>query len=141
MVINIYNYILSGQMQYLFYLLLPALFIVSYGKYRCTHKNFKDPLEKELVHGIDGWAVSHVFCFMTLGYFYPQSFIPSMTVGILWELFEHYYGENRPGWLGGYGDCNDLATDKKSGNWWYGKWSDILCNMSGFLVGRGMSKR
>ena len=141
MEINIYNYILSGQMQYLFYLLLPALFIFSYGKYRCTHKNFKDPLEKELVHGIDGWALSHVFCFMTLGYFYPQSFIPSMTVGILWELFEHYYGENRPGWLGGYGDCNDLATDKKSGNWWYGKWSDILCNMSGFLVGRGISKR
>jgi hypothetical protein len=119
-------------------LIIPALFIFIYGKYRCTHKNFKDPLEKQIVYGIDGWSLSHVFCFMCLGYFYPHTFLRSMSVGIAWELFEHYYGKNRPGWLGGYGDCNDLATDKKSGNWWYGKWSDILCNASGFLVGMGL---
>ena len=39
----------------------------------------------------------------------------------------------RPGWLGGYGDCDNLATDKKSGNWWYGKWSDVGCNITGFF--------
>ena len=121
-------------------MVIPLLFIFSYGKFRCTHKDFKDPLETQLFWGLDGWSATHFFWFMVMGYLFPQTIILSMSVGIAWELFEHYYGKNRPGWLGGYGDCKDLASDKESdGNWWYGKWSDIACNILGFVIGQHMS--
>jgi len=119
--------------------LLPLCFIFLYGKYRCTHKTFKDPLEKEILFGFDGWAGTHVLLFLTIGYLFPKSFIVSMILGISWELFEHLYGKHRPGWLGGYGDCNNLQSDRtEDGNWWYGKWTDIVCNATGFLIGRGL---
>ena len=128
---------ITYYLKFIIFALLPGLFIFPYGKYRCTHKTFKDPLETPLFLGLDGWSATHFFWFMTLGYVYPETFIVSTLIGILWELFEHYYGKNRPGWLGGYGDCNGLLSDKeKDGNWWYGKWSDILCNISGFLIGQ-----
>ena len=121
--------------QYILVALSPVCFIFPYGKYRCDHKEFKDPLETNIILGLDGWSATHFFFFMLMGYLFPKTFFLSMSIGALWELFEHYYGKERPGWLGGYGDCNDLATDKESGNWWYGKWSDLLCNSFGFLVG------
>jgi|TARA_B110000259_G_scaffold159331_1_gene182293 hypothetical protein len=121
-------------LKYILLFILPLIFIFSYGKYRCDNKDFKDPLEKKILE-LDGWSATHFLFFMVVGFIYPDTIILSMIMGILWELFEHYYGVNRPGWLGGYGDCNDLATDKKDGNWWYGKWSDILCNAMGFIIG------
>lgn len=126
----------ANYTKYVLTMLFPLLFIFSYGKYRCDNKSFKDPLETSLIFGLDGWSATHFFWFMCLGYMYPKSFFLTMIGGCLWELFEHYYGKERPGWLGGYGDCNNLATDKEDGNWWYGKWSDIACNASGFLIGR-----
>ena len=50
------------------------------------------------------------------------------------------YGKNRPGWLGGYGDCQDIRTDRADGNWWYGKWTDIVCNIVGFIIGVYLKK-
>lgn len=128
--------------KYIFFSLLPLFFIFPYGKFRCTHKNFKDPLETTLFGELDGWSVSHFSWFMLLGYLFPKTFILSTTIGVIWELFEHYYGKERPGWLGGYGDCKDLASNKKSdGNWWYGKWTDVVCNTFGFLTGQYMKTR
>ena len=130
----------TGNWKYPLLIIMPLLFIFPYGKYRCTHKEFKDILETELLFGLDGWSLTHFLFFLVVGYVYPQTYILSMCIGISWELFEHYYGKERPGWLGGYGDCNDLATDKESGNWWYGKWSDILCNNAGYLLGMFLRK-
>jgi len=127
---------------YLMYLLVLSL-IFLYGQYRCSNKNFKDPLEKKINISeleVDGWSFTHVMFFMLMGYLFPNTFIQTMTMGVLWELFEHIYGKQRPGWLGGYGGkCNNMATDRDDGNWWYGKWSDIGCNAFGFLVGKYLS--
>jgi hypothetical protein len=131
---------MSKHLAYILTLIAPVFFIFPYGKYRCTHKSFKDPLETQLFLGLDGWSATHFCFFFILGYFFPNTFIFSMAVGISWELFEHYYGKERPGWLGGYGDCDDLATDRTEGNWWYGKWTDIVCNTSGFLLGASLHK-
>jgi len=130
-----YNYYLK----YTLLLIIPLLFIFPYGNFRCTHKKFKDPLESPLFWGLDGWSITHILLFMVLGYMYPDTFLLSMMVGITWELFEHFYGKQRPGWLGGYGDCYDVASDRADGNWWYGKWSDIICNATGFLIGQYVS--
>jgi hypothetical protein len=130
---NYYKYILT--------IILPLLFIFPYGKYRCSHKSFKDPLETPLLFGLDGWSATHFIWFMTMGFLYPKTIVLTTAIGVAWELFEHLYGKHRPGWLGGYGDCNKLATDKEQGNWWYGKWSDIGCNTVGFLIGRYLQSR
>ena len=119
---------------------IPLIFIFLYGKYRCENKTFKDPLEITLAEGIDGWSITHLCWFICMGYIYPNEFIPALLVGIAWELFEHFYGVYRPGWLGGYGDCDDLSTDRLEGNWWYGKWSDIACNVTGFLIGQYLNQ-
>jgi hypothetical protein len=128
----------ENYLKYVLFAIIPILFIMPYGKFRCTHKKFKDPLETSLFWGLDGWSATHFFWYMIVGYVYPETFIISTIIGICWELFEHYYGTERPGWLGGYGDCDNLATDKAGGNWWYGKWSDVGCNISGFLIGQYM---
>ena len=125
--------------KYILTILAPALFIFPYGKYRCTHPKFKDPLETKLFWGLDGWSGTHFLFFMAVGYLYPDMFVVSMLIGIAWELFEHFYGKHRPGWLGGYGDCMNLASDRDTGNWWYGKWSDLVCNCAGFLIGNRLS--
>ena len=136
---------MKSRIRYLFFIIfamLPVLFIFPYGKYRCTHKEFKDPLETPLFWGLDGWSATHFFWFMFLGITFPNYFILATLLGIIWELFENYYGKARPGWLGGYGACDGLASDKKEdGNWWYGKWSDIACNITGFLIGQFIRTR
>lgn len=124
--------------------LIPSLIAITlimiYGKYRCDHKDFKDPLETKLILGLDGWSMTHVTFFAILGYMYPEYFWYALLLGVMWELFEHFYGKNRPGWLGGYGDCQDISTDRTDGNWWYGKWTDIVCNIVGFIIGVYLKK-
>lgn len=131
--------IIKKYQYYLIYI-LPLSLIFSYGEYRCSNKTFKDPLESKLKISnleLDGWSLSHIMFFMLMGYLYSNTFIKTMLFGISWEIFEHIYGKQRPGWLGGYGGkCNNMATDREDGNWWYGKWTDIVCNAFGFLVGK-----
>ena len=91
--------------------IIPLLFIFPYGKFRCNNKTFKDPLETNLFFGLDGWSATHFVWFMCLGYLYPENWFLSTIIGISWELFEHYYGKERPGWLGGYGDCLLYTSD------------------------------
>ena len=114
---------------------IPLIIIFLYGKYRCKNTNFKDPLEHKVLE-LDGWSMTHVTWFTIVGYLYPENITASFVIGVLWEIFEHLYGKKRPGWLGGYGDCENLQSDKNDdGNWWYGKWSDLLCNLCGLLLG------
>ena len=116
---------------------ISSLMICCYGAYRCANPKYKDPLEQQIGIGeLDGWSLSHFVLFLIIGYTCPDTYIFAFFMGVIWELFEHYYGVNRPGWLGGYGDCDRLASDKESdGNWWYGKWTDILMNFFGLAAG------
>jgi len=123
------------------YFVVCAVLIFMYGNYRCENPDFKDPLQTKLGIGdLDGWSLSHLLFFMFIGYHFKGEYlIAAFFIGVLWELFEHYYGEERPGWLGGYGDC-DMRTDPLEGNWWYGKWSDIVMNLIGLVLGSHLLK-
>tara|TARA_B100001094_G_C17998911_1_gene704117 strand:+ start:138 stop:557 length:420 start_codon:yes stop_codon:yes gene_type:complete len=121
------------------YFIVNILCIFLYGSYRCNNPEFKDILEKEIgILDLDGWSISHLLSFTLIGYLFPHKnyILLASIFGIIWELFEHYYGKNRPGWLGGYGDCKKLQSDKTDdGNWWYGKISDIIMNSLGLMIG------
>ena len=124
------------------YFVVCAILIFIYGNYRCDNPDFKDPLETRLGIGeLDGWSLSHLLFFMFIGYHFKGKYlIAAFLIGILWELFEHYYGEELPGWLGSYGDC-DMRTDRLDGRWWYGKWSDIVMNLIGLVLGSHLLKK
>ena len=51
--INYYKYLLT--------MIIPLLFIFHYGKFRCNHKTYKDPLETKLLYELDGWSATHFF--------------------------------------------------------------------------------
>jgi len=120
-----------------------AIMIFTYGSYRCKNPDFKDPLETPIGIGeLDGWSLTHFLLFIIVGYMFPDKYVMALAIGCGWELFENYYGENRPGWLGGYGDCDKLASGKtEDGNWWYGKWTDIVMNTLGIIVGVYLNRK
>ncbi len=116
--------------------------ICLYGSYRCKHPEYKDVLMGKFeVWDLDGWSLSHFLLFFFFGYFYPDKFYLSMFGGLTWEAFEHFYGENRPGFLGGFGDCVTTDPNVISGAWWYGRGSDILVNLLGFVAGAYLQKQ
>ena len=110
-----------------------------YGSYRCKNPKFHDPLMNKLgILDLDGWSITHFVFFLSLGYFFPDTIVLSMSLGIGWELFEQLIGKARPGMLGGFGDC--VTTDPGiHGSWWFGRLSDIVMNASGFLLGMYIS--
>ena len=131
---------MNNLVNYFCILLTPAILIFIYGAYRCNNGKFKDPLELKLFNEIDLWSVTHVLFYMLLGYLHPDKFYLSMFIGVLWELFEHFYGKDRPGWLGGYANCTK-TNKQNSGNWMYGKCTDIISNALGFVIGKYLKEK
>ena len=105
-----------------------------YGKYRCNNVDFEDPFQYKIGIGdLDGWSMIHIGEYIVLGYLFPDYFYFIMLIGLLWEMFEFYYEFYKPNWLEGNGHC--VTTDNDDRLWWYGKVSDIFCNILGFIVG------
>ena len=123
--------------------ILSILILILYGKYRCKYINsHKDILEGELFKnsnkfGLDGWSVSHFIAHMIAGIVYPTTFIFTQLGGFVWELFETYVGIYKPKWVMGIGFCKHRTSSEhnKYKVWWYGKVSDIIVNITGFIVG------
>ena len=63
-----------------------------------------------------------------------------MFFGVLWELFEFYYGYFKPQFLKGWGHCISTDNNDSGGLWWYGKISDLICNFTGFICGMYLRK-
>ena len=123
-------------------IILMIIYVVicfSYGFYRCSNPKYKDIFEKRInIADLDGWSMIHFIQFFVIGLFFPQLsiMIIAFILGVSWELFEFWYAKTKPGWLGKLGDCKGLESDKlSSGNWWYGRWTDVLMNFLGLLVG------
>lgn len=108
--------------------------IFAYGKYRCDHGDYKDPLlKKSKIWDLDGWSGLHFTHFMIGGYLAPNQWWLMTLIGIAWEIFEECYDRFKPGFLSAFGDC--ATTDEETGKWWFGRWSDLLMNASGMLLG------
>ena len=132
----------NQNIKFITYFILCVLIIFMYGNYRCNNPEHKDILQTSVsIWDLDGWSISHFLFFLFIGSQFPEKnyLLVAVILGILWELFEHYYGEKRPGWLGG--DCKKLATDNEDGNWWYAKFSDIIMNILGLLIGYYLKKK
>lgn len=114
--------------------------IFSYGFFRSKNPLYIDPLMlKWNISNLDGWSLMHFFHFGIIGYRFPSRFFFTQGLGIAWEGFEHFLGEIRPSWLGGFGDCKENVNVKGNEKWWYGRTSDIVVNTIGFIAGSYLS--
>lgn len=89
---------------------------------------------------LDGWSLTHFMFFFSLGYYYSGAMYTAMGLGLAWEGFEHFLGQSRPGFLGGFGDCASTDPALSEGPWWFGRATDIGMNLAGFMLGVYMSK-
>jgi len=113
--------------------------ICLYGRYRSQHPEYHDPLMIKLgLYDLDGWSITHFGFNLFYGYYYPSHWWCAFLCGCLWEGFEHFYGETRPGFLGGFGDFK--STDPNVNNWWYGRISDPIINLVGLVTGMHLAR-
>mgnify|MGYP001235578791 FL=1 len=124
------------DVNYIYILVICVLYMticLLYGKYRCNHKNFKDPFQTKLgIWDLDGWSMLHVTEFVILGFLFPKYFLFIILLGIIWECMEFYVEYTKSDIFKGYGHC---TTDEGNQVWWYGKISDLFCNLVGFGIG------
>ena len=76
---------------------------------------------------ITGWQISHFLAFFAFGVSAPKYYI-ILYFSILWEVFEHIYGELSQ---------NKLYWTSSGYN---GQLKDIICNVLGFYLGRYVNK-
>jgi len=110
-----------------------AAWIFAYGKYRRDHPEFKDPLHTKVFWDFDLWSVTHLCFHAFIGFNFPHMLYFSMFTGVAWELFEFFYGKFQPEFLSEIGGKPDSTQGQ--GMWWYAKWSDLVVNFVGFMIG------
>ena len=125
-------------MNYLLYFVLMSLLIGSvfaYGKIRSKFLGYRDPLGVKINKYMDGWVITHFLAFMVAGIIFPETFYLTMTLGIVWEIFESWAGKTKPIFLRGIGDSRTVGQSTKR-YWWYGQVDDIIADFLGFMVGK-----
>lgn len=116
--------------------------ILAYSKLKCKFMNSKDIMLTKIGMGLDLWSISHLLFNMLVGYYFSGNYlIYAFILGCIWELIEYLYGLmithhaenniNEFSWLTDI-ECN-FKTD--NGVWWYHKWSDIVMNTFGLIIG------
>ena len=129
---------MNKNILYCLLIIICPLLIALYGYYRCknikTHDDYLgfDLFNNSKKYGLDGWSISHLLFYMLLGYLFPNKIILTLSLGIIWELFETFIGIYKPNIFKDYGFC---STDN-SKVWWHGKFSDIIVNFIGFIIGQ-----
>jgi hypothetical protein len=120
------------------YQIVCVFLIVAYGTFRCRNRYFKDPLMgnisniKEISSYTDGWALSHVFFYMLLGYKYPNRWMYLFITGVIWGIIEARF-EDKPFYLS---SCKGRENEK----WWYGRYEDVISNTIGMMIGISLNK-
>lgn len=74
---------------------------------------------------LDWWSVSHFMLYTILGFAFPHLWLLLVICGISWELLEYCSGKIEHAFVHKPGDPV----------YWCGKWSDLVVNSSGFIVG------
>ena len=114
-------------------IVLNIIFI--YGLCLCTFR-FKDYLHTEINSHINFWVISHFFFYLIIGYFFPETFWLSMTIGVVWEIYEDFLENFSKKYLS-FIPFKICKLDNFT--WWYGRYEDVIANILGFLLGQYMS--
>lgn len=120
------------------FLLFIILLIFIIGAIRC--KTHYDPLLHKFIGKVDGWMVSHFITFAFIGFYFPDTFIYAMILGVMWELIENMLGKFKPSRFKSFGFCIDdkqkLKGNFHGASWWYGQYEDVIADAIGFIFGK-----
>lgn len=91
------------------------------------YNNIDDPLSRQIISGcptvrLDGWRISHFIFYAFLGWFFPHCWKFALIISVVWELIEAAAG----------------YFNEDGSNFWQGNVTDIITNMLGFFIGRGL---
>lgn len=84
-----------------------------------------------------GWPISHFTLFLVLGVFFPDCWLPILTLGVLWEVLEFL-----PGFIGGakHAPVRNDGKYQYTDDWWQANIYDIFFNAVGFFVGYAINR-
>lgn len=134
-------------------LIMIALIILIYGSYRCRHPEYKDVLLRgsDICPWCDGWSFSHFTLFFLMTYLSPDSYVVFFFLGLIWEIFEYLVyttskSHNHTGILKYVDRLVELSRCKsadqlqsKNHHWIYYRWSDLVLNTLGIILGHYVS--
>lgn len=131
----LYYYIIMNYFLYFGSYVMVVNIIFIYGLCLCIFR-FEDYLHTEINSHINFWVISHFFFYLIIGYFFPETFWLSMTIGVVWEIYEDFLEKFSKKHL----SLISLKICKLDNFiWWYGRYEDVIANMLGFLLGQYMS--
>jgi len=117
--------------------------VILYENIKCYIKNYNSKFTgllflegnyyKNKYFAIDKWYLTHLLFYGLLGYLYPDALNLTMTIGLIWEIFEFYLSYSKPKW---FFKC--FNTKHNSSEYWYGRFSDIFVNYIGFMAGSSL---
>lgn len=95
----------------------------------------------------DGWAMTHLFFWAFLGFWYPGRYVQALGISLLWEGFEDLLGRTNVT-VGGsrlqlVGETDEnTQRPKEEGMTWYGRYTtDSFFNLAGYIVGSALAAR
>ena len=126
-----------------FYIVIIIITIVIFIQGMIKHK-IGDPMATNILTMCNTtfnlWSLSHLILYMYFGYMFPNMFIEFLIIGIIWEGIEAVF----PLIVTDYKtqfcqnnhriDCK-IVCQISPPNYWYGRFSDIVANSAGFIIG------
>jgi hypothetical protein len=118
------NSCVNLNIKYLFLLLFLTLLFINIFPY-CVKNHHIMHIKFVTIfgHPFDCWSLSHFLFYITLGFLFPHYWKLVLFIGIIWEIYEY---------IGAHVEKLLFPKEKL---YWCAKFSDIIVNTSGFIVG------
>ena len=98
-----------------------------------------------ILQSIDGWSLAHAALFAFLGWMVPRHHLAFLSLGYIWEVIETYLGQVEvdagSGRIVLVGGSDGAPPTAESGEYWYGKESDVIMNIAGYSIGSYFATR
>jgi hypothetical protein len=133
--------------------IIAVISIFAYG-YFIRKSGRPDALERYItedpsVQNLDGWAMTHLFLWTFLGFWYPGRYLQALGISLAWEGFEDTLGRtritvggSRLQLIGHVDDETCTHTDDSDEQFWYGRYTtDTAYNLMGYIIGSALAKR
>ena len=136
-----------------FYIII-IIAILVYG-YFIRKTGRPDVLERDVISdpawdNCDGWAMTHLFFWGFLGFWFPGHYVQALGFSLGWEAFEDFLGRTKVS-VGGsrlqlVGKTDDKTKLYVQGSdaeaFWYGRYvTDTFYNLTGYIIGSALAKR
>lgn len=116
------KYLIAGYVFVsLFILLIPMILRCKSVEFSQTYINAMCNHVLNIHCNLDWWSVTHFVFYIVLGFVFPHLWFILIILGITWEILEFCMSKIERKWF--------------TTTYWRGRWSDLIINTLGFIVG------